>query len=576
MSKEKISVQELVDLMVIDRMITKKTAEEFIKVLLSTIEDALTNGEPVKVKGLGTFKSQWNEPRKSVDVNSGEEIVIDGYYRAVFVPENELRDIINEPFAHLEPVVLENADEKTESVIENEVVEETEIAEEIIENMAPLEPLRIFEEQAEEIKGLLSEINSLSPKKPVDFNPEIKEDKQVVIVPELTEADQHLVGVIADLDDVLVEENVNSEDEIPAETPVNFVQEVNDFDIIRDLSLLLPASAVIAEEVKANENEILIQEETEKEAMLVEEDELEDEDVEEIQEDIEDIESDENDEEIEEVELEEELSPVMPIASITPEEVEIPDEEISNEEVTEINELAEDQTILEEDNAVDEKIEVEEKDFDKTTITTESNTLETDGTDEKKSRMRKILIYVLILIALAAIAWFVFNLRKYTDFKTNQKRVESIADSTAQALKVRIISDSLAKTNSAYAVSDSALISADSVEIGEPLLEAEPQSAPISTGNIFENLRTYNSFIATEKMVVGSQLTKFAKQYYGNPVFWVYIYEANKSKIADPNNVPAGIDVKIPKMDPRLIDAKNVDCINYAKKLQTKYLLSKS
>lgn len=576
MSKEKISVQELVDLMVIDRMITKKTAEEFIKVLLSTIEDALTNGEPVKVKGLGTFKSQWNEPRKSVDVNSGEEIVIDGYYRAVFVPENELRDIINEPFAHLEPVVLENADEKTKSVIENEVVEETEIAEEIIENMAPLEPLRIFEEQAEEIKGLLSEINSLSPKKPVDFNPEIKEDKQVVIVPELTEADQHLVGVIADLDDVLVEENVNSEDEIPAETPVNFVQEVNDFDIIRDLSLLLPASAVIAEEVKANENEILIQEETEKEAMLVEEDELEDEDVEEIQEDIEDIESDENDEEIEEVELEEELSPVMPIASITPEEVEIPDEEISNEEVTEINELAEDQTILEEDNAVDEKIEVEEKDFDKTTITTESNTLETDGTDEKKSRMRKILIYVLILIALAAIAWFVFNLRKYTDFKTNQKRVESIADSTAQALKVRIISDSLAKTNSAYAVSDSALISADSVEIGEPLLEAEPQSAPISTGNIFENLRTYNSFIATEKMVVGSQLTKFAKQYYGNPVFWVYIYEANKSKIADPNNVPAGIDVKIPKMDPRLIDAKNVDCINYAKKLQTKYLLSKS
>ncbi len=576
MSKEKISVQELVDLMVIDRMITKKTAEEFIKVLLSTIEDALTNGEPVKVKGLGTFKSQWNEPRKSVDVNSGEEIVIDGYYRAVFVPENELRDIINEPFAHLEPVVLENADEKTESVIENEVVEETEIAEEIIENMAPLEPLRIFEEQAEEIKGLLSEINSLSPKKPVDFNPEIKEDKQVVIVPELTEADQHLVGVIADLDDVLVEENVNSENEIPAETPVNFVQEVNDFDIIRDLSLLLPASAVIAEEVKANENEIPIQEETEKEAMLVEEDELEDEDVEEIQEDIEDIESDENDEEIEEVELEEELSPVMPIASITPEEVEIPDEEISNEEVTEINELAEDQTILEEDNAVDEKIEVEEKDFDKTTITTESNTLETDGTDEKKSRMRKILIYVLILIALAAIAWFVFNLRKYTDFKTNQKRVESIADSTAQALKVRIISDSLAKTNSAYAVSDSALISADSVEIGEPLLEAEPQSAPISTGNIFENLRTYNSFIATEKMVVGSQLTKFAKQYYGNPVFWVYIYEANKSKIADPNNVPAGIDVKIPKMDPRLIDAKNVDCINYAKKLQTKYLLSKS
>ena len=86
-------MQEIVDLMVEHRNMTRKSAEEFVRQLLSTIEDALLEGDSVKISGFGTFKPQWNEPRKSIDVNTGNEIIIEGYYKVAFAPENELKEL---------------------------------------------------------------------------------------------------------------------------------------------------------------------------------------------------------------------------------------------------------------------------------------------------------------------------------------------------------------------------------------------------------------------------------------------------------------------------------------------------
>ena len=52
-------------------------------------------------------------------------------------------------------------------------------------------------------------------------------------------------------------------------------------------------------------------------------------------------------------------------------------------------------------------------------------------------------------------------------------------------------------------------------------------------------------------------LRKFAIKYYGNSIFWVYIYEANKGKIANPDNVPLGAVLRIPKLDKNLLDLSN-------------------
>lgn len=68
----------------------------------------------------------------------------------------------------------------------------------------------------------------------------------------------------------------------------------------------------------------------------------------------------------------------------------------------------------------------------------------------------------------------------------------------------------------------------------------------------------------------GKRLTLLAQEYYGNKVFWVYIYEANKDHIANPNKILAGTKIKIPKADPSVIDAQNPESIRIAKEKETK------
>lgn len=84
-------------------------ALNFLKEMFAVITDELRNGSDatsVKVKGLGTFRMQSVNPRVSVDVNTGERILIGGRYKIVFTPEAMLRDRVNSPFAQFETFVV--------------------------------------------------------------------------------------------------------------------------------------------------------------------------------------------------------------------------------------------------------------------------------------------------------------------------------------------------------------------------------------------------------------------------------------------------------------------------------------
>lgn len=148
MSKLKINTSDWVELLAQQADISKKDADDFIKTLISVIEETLLSKDFIKINELGTFKLQWNAPRKSVDVNTGEDIVIDGYYRVAFTPDVQLRELANEPYAHLEAVVIDEIEEG------QKVKKEADDADEI--------PLKYFDEQATEIKDILSEINALN------------------------------------------------------------------------------------------------------------------------------------------------------------------------------------------------------------------------------------------------------------------------------------------------------------------------------------------------------------------------------------------------------------------------------
>ncbi len=104
--KQKIVFPTLVANLAIQSGKSKKQCEDFLRELFGIIEEELTVGESVKIKGLGTFKLINVDPRKSVDVNTGEDIEIPGHKKVTFIPAKELSERINEPFSMFESVEL--------------------------------------------------------------------------------------------------------------------------------------------------------------------------------------------------------------------------------------------------------------------------------------------------------------------------------------------------------------------------------------------------------------------------------------------------------------------------------------
>lgn len=86
--------------------ISEQESNNFIAEMFKLIEDALKTDKQVKVKGLGSFKLTTVNARESVDVNTGERIVIEGREKISFSPDTSLSDLVNSPFAQFETVVL--------------------------------------------------------------------------------------------------------------------------------------------------------------------------------------------------------------------------------------------------------------------------------------------------------------------------------------------------------------------------------------------------------------------------------------------------------------------------------------
>lgn len=166
---ERLTIQDLIDLLAAKHSMTKKDAEAFVKEFFLLIEQALENEKTVKIKGLGTFKLVDVDSRESVNVNTGERFQIKGHTKVSFTPDTNLRDTINKPFAHFETVVLnegtvledtpmEESDEEEGAIsdtetemIDSEIAGNENVGGDIQEEIQPEEP--VIEEQptAEEV-----------------------------------------------------------------------------------------------------------------------------------------------------------------------------------------------------------------------------------------------------------------------------------------------------------------------------------------------------------------------------------------------------------------------------------------
>ena len=180
MKSEKIYLNDLLQAISSESNQNKTIIENFLKSLFTEIEEGLKKDKLVKINGFGTFKLQWNEARKSVNVNTGEEILIEGYNKVTFIPDNNLKNEINEPFAHLETIKLdvENNEEKLEIKKEKNIgsvkSEEITVIKELLSDIGEMDKKENIEEgnfqeiktpnsliENKKVNELLNEINNL-------------------------------------------------------------------------------------------------------------------------------------------------------------------------------------------------------------------------------------------------------------------------------------------------------------------------------------------------------------------------------------------------------------------------------
>ena len=134
---ERLTIQDLIDLLAAKQGISKKDAEVFVKEFFLLIEQALEKDKNVKIKGLGTFKLIDVDSRESVNINTGERFQIKGHTKVSFSPDTSLRDTINKPFAHFETVVLNAGTVLEDTPVEMEGEEEDAVLDDVAaEDMA--------------------------------------------------------------------------------------------------------------------------------------------------------------------------------------------------------------------------------------------------------------------------------------------------------------------------------------------------------------------------------------------------------------------------------------------------------
>ena len=155
-------ITDLASLLAEKHGISHKEAEMFVSLLFDIAKGALHAQKQVKIKGLGTFKLTSVSSRESIDVNTGQRILIEGRDKVSFTPDAAMKNLVNRPFAQFETVILKDdvdftdIDKKYDEKVEEEAlpteepVQETPVVEEapIVEEPVVEEP--VVEEPVQE------------------------------------------------------------------------------------------------------------------------------------------------------------------------------------------------------------------------------------------------------------------------------------------------------------------------------------------------------------------------------------------------------------------------------------------
>ena len=425
--------------------ISKTDEVAFVEAFQSTFEEALLRDKMLKISGLGTFKLIPVESRKSVNVNTGEEIEIAGHYKLTFTPDVALKDKVNEPLAHLETMELDaTTDDSSEVVVEQLQVSPIKEAESTELPQSQDDPLQKLTEQALELKDILADIQGFG-----------------LATQDLVEEETILE---AQPEEVIVEPEVNKEE-----------QEADTKEVV-----VAPQEAPKHEEPKQE-------------------------------------------------------APRTPV-------VEAPIVEPSPKPQETTSVVAKDIV-----NAINQE-------------------------DNKSANKRSSAwIWVAVILFLGVIGLLVYqNLDFFSQPIIEEADALAVADvEPAPEVILSAPEDSLFDAN----------LEIDTIEALEPQTSTDTlvvdKTSPLYSeqfSDIFNYKREYTEFIDTVTLNEGSRLTWISLKQYGHKDYWVYIYEANRDIVKNPNAIAIGTRLRIPQLAPELIDTTNPETIEYARYLHDVYV----
>lgn len=197
-------IKDIARVIAMKHQLKNTDADHFVQMIVEVINEGLISDRQVKIKGFGTFKLQVVKERTSVNVNTGERVVIGEHDKVTFTPDNVMRDIINKPFAQFETVVVD-------------------------ENASLLDGTFELEDDLEETESdnIVEETAELMPENPVEVTPEEKAPEAPVVeekeeTPEVSEEEAKAE----------IEEEVKEEirEEVKEEEPVVQEQTVTEYE----------------------------------------------------------------------------------------------------------------------------------------------------------------------------------------------------------------------------------------------------------------------------------------------------------------------------------------------------------
>ena len=120
----KLNIYDLCSVLTSKNGLDDKESHRFIKAIFDVIQEGLDEDKIVKVKGLGTFKIIEVDDRESINVNTGERVLIEGHSKLTFTPDSVMKEIVNKPFSQFETVILNEGVDFPEPVAEEPAAED--------------------------------------------------------------------------------------------------------------------------------------------------------------------------------------------------------------------------------------------------------------------------------------------------------------------------------------------------------------------------------------------------------------------------------------------------------------------